>query len=484
MNIQINRNSETPIYLQIKGAIKVMINSAELFPGYKMPSERKLAKELNVHRNTVVKVYSELIAEGYLVSSKQTPEGYFVTDLGKPKDFTTRFFPLGKRLRYNMNTKEKLFFNLYDSSYDKSKYITMGGLVGDKKLISLEGIENISLSRFQSAEEESNRLRNNIIKLLKQNNIYVNDKNIQFSSETNQLLNQISELFLSEGDCIIAEEPLMPDNMVLFRNKNLKVVTIPMEPDGMNLTILEKEVAKNHPKFIYTLPTYHNPTGITMSVEKRKQLLAIANKYDVPIIEEASQNLFNYTGNKIPSLYAMDQYHSVLYIDTFTLTFPYEIKVAYILGPYDFIEMLGRYVIITETTISALNHFILNEIIENDNYERVTREMVQCLKNRRDKLYAELQKISDKGISCTLPEGGLSIWCSLDENIKELQLTTMAQEKGLIIIPGSVFYPFGYQGCGHLRLAFSNCDEEELEKGVKILGECLDACRKENSVEA
>ncbi len=477
MNIEINRNSETPIYLQIKGAIKDAINSSELFSGYKMPSERKMAKELNVHRNTIVKVYSELVAEGYLFSSKQTPEGYFVTDPEHPRTFTNRFFPLGKRLRYNLNPKEKLFFNLYDLSREKSKYITMGGIIVDKEIISITDFDDISLKKFKSADEENIRLRNNICRLLERENIYVNDKNIQFSTETNHLLSQISELFLSEGDCIIAEEPLMPDNMALFRNENLHVITVPMEPDGMNMTILEKEIVKNHPKFIYTLPNFHNPTGITMSLEKRRQLLAIANKYDVPIIEEASQSIFNYTGNKLPSLYAMDQKQSVLYIDSFTLTFPYEIKVAYVLGPYDFIDMLGRYVMITETTIGALTHFILNEIIEHGYYDRVINELTALLKKRRDTLYAELQKIRSKGIDCALPDGGLTVWCTLDKDIKELQLVSIAQEKGLIIMPGSVFYPFGYQGCGHLRLSFSNCTEKEIVQGVQLLSESIDVCR-------
>lgn len=480
MDIKINRNSETPIYLQIEVSIKSRINSTELFPGYKMPSERKLAEELHVHRNTIVKVYSDLVAEGYLVSSRKKPQGYFVNNLEESGSFTRRFFPLGKRVRYTLNRKEKLFFNLYDLSRDSQDYISMGGLVVDKDMLSFEGTKNLASKIFYPLAGESERLKHNICKLLVKENMYVNTNNIQISSETNQLLSQLCELFLSEGDCIIAEEPLMPDNMALFRNKNLHVITIPMEEDGMNLAILEKMIEKHHPKFIYTLPACHNPTGITTSLEKRQQLLRIANQYDVPIIEEASQILFNYSGSKIPTLYAMDKNQSVLYIDSFTLTFPYDIKIAYIVGPYDLIEMLGRYVMITETTISSLSDYVMNEVIESGDYERGVDELVGQLKKRRDTLYNELEKIRDKGIRCKLPDCGLSIWCTLDKDIKEAQLVEVARKKGLIIMPGFVFYPYGYLGCGHLRLAFGNCSEDEIRRGVQILSESIDLCRGAN----
>lgn len=477
MDIKINRNSETPLYLQIEGIIKAQINSMELFPGYKMPSERKLAGELNVHRNTIVKFYSDLVAEGYLISSRKTPEGYFVNSFEGSGEFTRRFFPLGKRLRYTLNRKEKLFFNLYDQSRKSKDCISMGGVVVDKDILSFDGTENFTSKIFHPEADQNERLKGNISKLLAKENIYVSPKNIQISSETNQLLSQLCELFLSEGDCIIAEEPLMPDNMALFRNKNLHVITIPMEADGMNLVILKKMIEKHHPKFIYTLPTYHNPNGITMSLEKRMQLLSIANRYDVPIIEEASERDFNYTDNKIPSLYAMDKNQSVVYINSFTLTFPYDIKIAYIVGPHDLMEMLGRYVMITETTISSLTDYVMNEILESGYYEKCVNKLVCELKKRRDLLYTELEKIRHKGIECRCPDGGLSIWCTLDKDIKEMQLVEAAREKGLIIMPGFVFYPFGDQGCGHLRLAFSNCKEEQIIKGVRILSEAIDVCR-------
>lgn len=480
MNITINRNSETSIYVQIKCAIEKLITSQELIEGYKMPSERKLAAELGVHRNTIVKAYSELIAEGYLYASRQAPKGYFVKSPEAANTFTGRFFPLGKRLRYDFNEKEKTFFQVYDSSYDND-YISMGGIVVDRDCYPIKDITEIASNMFHAQISESERLKENICRLLSQDNMYVNTKNIQIVSETNQALYHLMDLFLNEGDCVIAEEPLMPDNAALFKNKRVKLVTVPMEEDGINLAILENMIIKHRPKFVYTLPNYHNPTGITMSIEKRIKLLNITHKYGIPIIEEDSQGDFRYTENLIPSLYALDKNQSVVYIDSFTLSFPYNIKIGYIVGPYDLTEMLGRLIMITETTVNTPTHYLLNEYIERGHYQENLNHLVREYKERRDILCEELDKIRDKGITYLKAQGGLVIWCSLSDNIKEKQLFRICIENGLLITPGFVYYPYGYEGCGHIRLSFSSCSKEKIVKGVQILGKALDICSSEGT---
>ncbi len=486
MNIKINRNSETPIFLQIKGMIKNLIVSEELVPGYKMPPERKLAEELGVHRNTVVKAYGELIAEGYLSASRKAPKGYFVRDPEETSSFTKRFFPLEKMIQYNFNDREKLFLNLFTQSAEPN-YISLGGIIMDKKTMPVEGMEDIFLKTFHavqrdaenSEESESERMKKNICRVLSKENMYVSPKNIQLVSETNQALNYLLSLYLREGDCVIAEEPILPDNSSLIRNKGMKLVTVPMEEDGMDLHALEILIKKHNPKFIYTMPNFHNPTGITMSLTKRIQLLEIAQRYGVPIIEEDSQRDFRYTENRIPSLYSLDKYKSVVYLDSFTLTFPYGIKTGYMVGPVDLVEMMGRCIVIDETFVSNMGQFMLNEYIERGLWEEHIAELASVYGRRQEVLCQELEKIRDLGISFRKPQGGLLVWCELDESINEKKLYQISRERGLLIMPGFLFYPFGYQGNGHIRLCISRCDENEIRRGVDILADALRECRKE-----
>lgn len=489
MNIVINRNSETPIFQQIKAAIRDLIATRELVSGYKMPAERKLAEELGVHRNTVVKAYGELIAEGYLTVSRKTPKGYFVKMPVTSQNFSNRFFPLEKMMRYNFSDKEKMFLDIFGES-NTDDYISFGGIIMDKKTYPVKGLNEIMSKMFDRGgalpahlgQDETLRMKKNICDILAAENMYVNPKNIQLVSETNQALNYLTTLYLREGDAVIAEEPIVPDNASIFRNKGLNLVTVPMASDGMDLSKLELLIVKHKPKFIYTMPNYQNPTGIVMSLEKRMRLLDIAQRYSVPIIEEDSQRDFRYTESRIPSLYSLDQNKSVVYIDSFTLTFPYGIKTGYIVGPYDLVDMLGRIIVMDETFVSNMGQYMLNEYIESGLFKEHTQMIAGHYKAKRDLLCAQLDKIKDKGLDYLKPQGGILVWCSLDEEINERQLFKNAEKRGLLIMPGYLFYPYGYRGRGHVRLCFSKASDEEIIKGVEILGQVIDESRSAKEI--
>ncbi len=486
MNIKINRNSETPIYQQIKGAIKDLIVSRELVSGYKLPAERKLAEELGVHRNTVVKAYGELIAEGYLSVSRQKPKGYFVQMPDVHQSFVKRFFPLMKMMRYNFNDREKMFLDVFGES-NTDNYISFGGIIMDKRVNPVKGLNDIVENMFQTDTvrdiddigiDETERLKRNICRILADENMYVSPKNIQIVSETNQALNYLMALYLREGDSVIVEEPIVPDNVSIFRNRGLNMITVPMEQDGMDLVKLEQLIKKHRPKFIYTLPNYHNPTGRVMSLEKRVRLLEIAQRYDVPIIEEDSQRDFRYTERRLPSLYSLDKYKSVVYVDSFTMTFPYGIKTGYIVGPYDLVEMLGRLIVVNETFVSNMGQYMLNEYIERGLFAEHVEKIAKHYREKRDLLCSELDKLCDKGLTYEKPDGGVVLWCTLDEEINERKLFSAAESRRLLIMPGFLFYPYGYQGQGHLRLSFSKVSDDDIIRGVKLLGEAIDESKK------
>lgn len=214
-----------------------------------------------------------------------------------------------------------------------------------------------------------------------------------------------------------------------------------------------------------------------MSLEKRIRLLEIAHKYGVPIIEEDSQRDFRYTDERIASLYSLDQCKSVVYIDSFTLTFPYGVKVGYVVGPYDLVDVLGRFITVTETHVSNIGAYVLSEFIEDDIFEEYMHSLADYYRHKRDLLCQELKKIEDKGITFNEPKGGILLWCTLDEKINERKLFMKAKERKLLIMPGFLFYPHGYKGCGHLRLCFSDVTDTQIVEGIRILGEVLEESR-------
>lgn len=469
MNIQINKNSNTPIYVQIKNSIKDQIIKEQLAHGFKLPPERKLAESLGVSRNTIVSAYNSLIDEGLVTLSKK-PKGYFVYE---PYEVTKKkmFSPLAKMIKYNYNEKEQLFSDLFSQS-PTTREIPFAGVNVDYRFF--HGDTDKYDMYFKLDSHETDRLKENICRLLSKQNIFVNSKSIQIVSETTQAIEYILDLYLKEGDCVIVEEPIIPSTINVFRNRGIKLVCVKMDHDGMNMEDLNSNIKKYNPKFIYTLPTFHNPSTITMSLEKRQELLKIAQHYGVPIIEENSLRDFCYEGVVLPpSLYALDRSKSVLYLDTFNLTFLPGIKTAYIVGPVEPIEMMGRLIVTNQNMVYNIGHAILNEAIEDGTYERRIVKIQEYYREKRDYLCERLESLRAYGLEFNKPKGGLFVWCTLPSHVNERKMFKFAREKGLLYMPGDLFFPFGQNGRSCIRISYSNVSDRQIDEGIKILEEAL-----------
>lgn len=485
MKLTIDRNSVVPVYQQIARKIEDKIVSNKFSTGFKLPSERRLAAEVGVHRNTIIKAYDELIKRGLVVVSSDKRKGYYVKAVKEQQNFGQRFFPLEKAFRYEFRRAEKSFDELYWES-ERAEAISFGGMIIDRKLSPVTGPEHVVQKIFNNDEndsmtkfcEETEHLKENICKLLTGQNIYVAPKNVQILAESNQLISYLVTFYMREGDCIIAEEPMVPDNYSIFYNRGINVITIPMEDDGVHIDMVEEAIRKYKPKFIYTIPNYHNPTGITMSLNKRYQLLKLANDYSVPIIEEDYQRDFAFEEDNRPSLYALDDNRLVIYVNSFTLTFPYMIKIGYTVGPSDFIDMLGYALAVDETAVGGIGQYFLNAYIDSGEYEKHIGTLQEIYSQKRKLICRELDKIAEKGITYRDPEGGLLVWCTLDEGIGEKDFCKEAEDRGVIVVPGWVFYQEKRKKKGHIRICFSNVTDEEICRGVELLGEALDICRK------
>ena len=200
MEITINRNNDTPVYIQIKNSIRQKIISGRLPNGLKLPAERTIAKELGVSRNTVVRAYQELIAEGFVVVSAK-PKGYFVREVRKSASERV-FHPLANMRRYNYTEKESLFDDIFRRSTTE-EYVSLAGIN-----VCLPDPEDFSYSYkefYDCDENEADRLKRNICRMLASKDIFVSEKNIQLMSETTQALEYIMSLYLRDGDTVIVE---------------------------------------------------------------------------------------------------------------------------------------------------------------------------------------------------------------------------------------------------------------------------------------
>lgn len=469
MEIVINRNNDTPIYLQIKNEIKKKIIADELPSGFKLPAERAVAAKLGVSRNTVVRAYQELMSENLIVVSSK-PKGYFVKEPVRQEPVRT-FHPLAKMIRYNYTEKENMFQDLYLNS-ERPEVISFAGIS-----VNVADEENIRYSYrdfYKFDGSQTLKLKGNICRLLAKQDMFVSERNVQLVSETNQAIDYIIRLYLREGDSVIVEEPVIADTVNVFRNHGINVVCVKMNRDGMDLDQLEKLISIYEPKFIHTMPNFHNPTGYVMPVKNRLRLLGIAAKFGIPVIEDNSLRDFRYEGAELPTLYSMDKNKLVIYLDTFSLTFLPGISTAFAVGPAEPMEMMGRLIASSEVNVYKVGHAMLNEAIENGSFERRVSFLKEYYRKKRDYFAKTLEPLKELGLQFEVPRGGLSFWCKLPGNVNEKKLFAISKEKGLLYMPGSVFFPYGYSGSGYIRLCFSSAAERDMDKGVRILAEAIE----------
>lgn len=479
MNLKIDRDSQVPMYLQISGGIGAMIRSGELPSGYKLPSERQLAAELDVHRNTIVKSYMELIADSLITASRQHPRGYFVGD-GTGLRNTSGFFPLEQTIRYSFDQAVREMMERYFRSDDEG-VLSFGGMALRNKLGYIPALDDATRRIFdpdgggnlREYQQEIERLRNNISRTLEDRNIYVPSGNIQIVTEDYSAMSHLIDMYTEPGDCIAAEEPMSPEFAALIANKGVRICTIRMEEDGVDLGQLELEIRKHKPKFFYTMPCSHNPTGITMSVNKRERLLGLAEKYELMIIEHDWLRWLNPDASKLPTLYMMDRGRSLVYIDSFALMCPYGIQIGYLLGPEETASMMGRLTTISEKVPGNISFFYLNAYLESGALQEYMRSIPEDCIERRKLLTDALLPLRPYGLRWSEGEGGMHIWCRLPESADAGKFYEILERRSVIVIPGKLFYRSGRDSAENFRICYTNVSKDSIVHGAEIIGEAL-----------
>ena len=496
MNISIDRSLRTPMYIQIKNAIKKQILSEELASGFKLPPERVLAKEIGVHRNTVIKAYEELINED-LIQSSISPRGYFVTysnsaEYKKMSGFSSKKYPgaLSFMLKEEYLQMDTLFSELFynsDSGKSEKPMISFAADIISPSLypraqlneILSEVVQNTSFDWFGFAPSQGlPALISSIQNLLEHRHIHASHKEIQVVSETYEAIEFTSRIFLSPHDTIIVEEPISPDTLQVFQTMGINVVTIPMDEEGMQTQYLEGLIVKYHPKLIYTIPTFHFPSSTVMSLSRRYQLLGLSYKYDVPILEEDCDSMLRYEGAPIPSLKSLDTMGNVIHISSFIASICPGMRIGYMVSTEKITKKLSMLMDNIQIFINPLAQYIASQFIDRGYIYDNINKLCDFGRRNRDCLCQQLDQQQDIGYRYTVPKGGTTVWCRLEDPADPQILLRKAWELGVSYMPGNLFFPFRSKGDDYLRLCFGNVTEDEICKGICRLSQAIRMIRK------
>lgn len=319
------------------------------------------------------------------------------------------------------------------------------------------------------------QLREKILEMVKEReNIVATLDEITIVSGGQQAIEITSKILLNEGDSVIVEAPSFVGGLNAFRSYGANLIGIEVESDGINIEKLE-EIIKSTPnvKLIYTIPNFQNPSGITMSVEKRRKLYEIARDNGVFIIEDNPYGELTFDGVKLPTIKSMDEAGVVLYSGSFSKILAPGLRLGYLIAPKNFSEkaVLGKQV--SDVHTALLPQLLALEFMKRYDIGELIEKMRTLYKKKCDILIGAMKEYLPETITYTVPGGGLFVWCNAP-GIDTLKLSNDCIKEKVLIVPGNNFATDQSLVSNGFRLNFSTMPDDKLIEGVKRLGKVLE----------
>ncbi|MEC0167508.1 PLP-dependent aminotransferase family protein [Paenibacillus graminis] len=280
------------------------------------------------------------------------------------------------------------------------------------------------------------------------------------------------KVFCNEGDTIICESPSFIGSLNSFRSSGARLVGVPMEPDGINLDRLEHAL-KSEPnvKLLYLIPSFQNPTGITTSLEKRKAIYSLAKKYGVVILEDNPYGELRFGGEDVPTIKSLDEEGLVIYVGSFSKILSAGLRVGFVLAPDDIIQKMVVAKQGEDVHTAMLPQILAYKFMKEYDYAGHV-QLIREVYLRKCTLMTDcMEQYTDGSMAFTRPDGGLFLWCELPPTITMLDYCKIAAAKGVAVVPGTAFLVDPGEPCNAIRLNFSTPSDEQIVKGIQILGQ-------------
>lgn len=301
----------------------------------------------------------------------------------------------------------------------------------------------------------------------------IRPENILVTAGSQQGLDMVSKVFIDPGDIIVCELPSYVGGLQAFTAYRAKMVGVPMDDQGMRTDKLEKVLARlaqrhKKPKFIYTVPDFQNPSGVTMSLERRKKLLELAYRYEVPIVEDSPYRDLRFTGEPVPAIYALDTHNQVIVLGTFSKIFCPGLRLAWIMAPAEWLDKMVVAKQGMDLCCPTYNQLIAAEYIRRGLLPKQVETIRELYGHKRTLMLKALKTHMPRGVKWTKPEGGLFLWVKLPKAMSASDLFPKAIEEKVAYVKGSAFHCDG-KGQNTMRLNFSYASDEQIEEGIQRL---------------
>ncbi len=320
-----------------------------------------------------------------------------------------------------------------------------------------------------------------VIDYLKRDNVHIAPENIVITTSGQQGLDLVGRLFLEPGDTIICDLPTFGGALAAFEMEAPHYFAKDIQEDGSDIAGMRTGICDllkkgRTPKFIYVIPDFQNPSGITMSLEKRKALLALGEEFKIPIVEDSPYRELRYKGQDIPSLYALDENRgNVIGIFTFSKIFTPGPRVGFNLGPPEVIKKFSFIKGANVLNTPKLNQDICTAFLNEYDLDKHFQKARDFYSEKLDFFLGTLNEIfSDlKDVHWTVPEGGLFLWMTVPKHINTMDLFHAAIKEKVAFVPGELCFPKGFEQFNTMRLNFSFPSKKQVIQGVQRLGNVI-----------
>jgi 2-aminoadipate transaminase len=326
-------------------------------------------------------------------------------------------------------------------------------------------------------------LREEISKWMMHEKSTIKPENILVTAGSQQGLDIVSKVFLDPKDIVVLELPSYIGGLQAFAAYRAKMIGVPQDEDGMRMDVLEKVLTrlakrKKKPKFIYVVPDFQNPSGVTLPLERRKRLLELAYQYEIPILEDSPYRDLRFRGEGVPAIYSLDTEKQVIALGTFSKILCPGLRLAWIMAPSEWMDRMVVAKQAMDLCCPTYNQLIVAEFMKRGLMQKQVESIRRLYSKKVEAMLKALKKYMPKGVRWTRPEGGLFLWVKLPKNMSANDLLPKAIENKVAYVIGTAFHCNG-KGQNTMRLNFSYPTEQQIDEGIQRLAKMI----RENIVE-
>ncbi|WP_225752579.1 PLP-dependent aminotransferase family protein [Actinotalea sp. Marseille-Q4924] len=345
-----------------------------------------------------------------------------------------------------------------------------------QRLIATRGATALQYGSGQGDE----RLREQVLEVMRLEGIEAHSDDVVITTGSQQALDLVTRLFINPGDVVVAEAPSYVGALGVFRAYEADVVHVPLDehglvPEALETTLRRLSAEGRRVKFLYTVPNYHNPAGVTLSLERRPKVLEIAQRYGVLVVEDNPYGLLGFSGDPLPAMRSLDD-DGVIYLGSFSKTFAPGYRVGWAVAPHAVREKL---VLASESAIlcpSNASQLSISTYLENHDWRSQVKAFREMYRERRDAMIGALAEHMPEA-SWTVPDGGFYTWVRLPDGLDAQAMLPRAITALVAYVSGTAFYADG-QGADHMRLSFCYPTPDRIREGVRRLAGVVEAERE------